>query len=129
QRLTMQTLLRACYSGVGWLALLVLTGAYHSPGWVYAMIGLLVIVITIPAVITVFATLGALFPALEFVVTNIMRVGIFLTPIFWERTGEGGLRDLLYHANPFTFLIEVVRVPIMTDALPLRAFAVCCVFC
>lgn len=78
-------------------------------------------------VITVFATLGAFFPDLEFIVTNIMRIGIFLTPIFWELTGEGGLRDLLYHLNPFTFFIEIVRVPILTDAFPVRAFIVCCV--
>jgi lipopolysaccharide transport system permease protein len=70
---------------------------------------------------------GAFFPDLQFIVSNLMRLGIFLTPIIWVHTGGGGIRRIFYYWNPFTYMLEIVRVPILSGDVPWRSFAICIV--
>ena len=52
-------------------------------------------------------------------------VGMFITPVFWTDPGDGGLRSALYHWNPFTWFLDLVRVPILSGAVPLQALGFC----
>jgi lipopolysaccharide transport system permease protein len=54
-----------------------------------------------------------------------MRVGMFLTPVFWVYDGAGGVRGAFYHWNPFTYFLEIVRAPILTGEPPIFALALC----
>lgn len=49
------------------------------------------------------------------VVSSIMQIGFFLTPIFWrpQFTSE---RPVITEANPFFHLIEIVRAPMLGEA-------------
>jgi len=123
-RLTMQTLIRASYSGLGCIGLLLFLGVSPNPGWLLACLGLLIIVLTIPAVAIVLATMGAFLPDVEFIVSNLMRLGIFVTPIFWYPAGNDSVRALLYHYNPFTYFLEIVRIPILGSGPVIHAFTI-----
>lgn len=124
-RLSAQSTIRAGYALLGCLAFLALSGVAATAAWAWSVLGLMLLLATVPAAILTFAFLGAFFPDSQFIVTNLMRIGMFLTPVFWAPEGRGDLRGAFYHYNPFTYFIEIVRVPILTGEAPFFAFAVC----
>ncbi len=123
-RLTMQSAIRAGYAIVGCIAILLLSGSAVALPWLWSLVGLVMILLATPAVITVFAFIGAFFPDSQFIVGNLMRVGMFLTPVFWVYKGQEGIQKYAYHWNPFTYFLEIVRLPIISGELPMHAFAV-----
>lgn len=126
-RLTLQNLIRAGYAVLGCAGILLLTGVAPASVWLWSMLGVVVVLAASPAVILVFAFLGVFFPDSQFIVSNLMRVAMFITPVFWIHGGEGGLRGVLYNWNPFTYFLDVVRQPIVDGTVPLRALTVCVV--
>ncbi len=124
-RLWAQSAIRGGYALIGCLAILLLSATPISAGWVLAVIGMLVTLAVSPAVIIVFAFLGAYFPDSQFIVTNLMRLGMFLTPVFWLPGAEHSLQNAFYTWNPFTYFLETVRRPILTGDLPIVPLAVC----
>lgn len=124
-RQAMQSTLRSGYALVGCVAILLFTGMPSPAGWLWAAASIALLIAATPAVITICGFAGAFFPDLQFVVSNLMRLGLFLTPIFWIYTGNGGVREVFYYWNPFTYFLEIVRQPIITGDLPLRSFLLC----
>lgn len=124
-RLTTQVGIRACYIGIGWLGLMLVAGYVPELDWLNALVGALLIALTIPAAVTVNAILGAFFPDLQFIVSNLMRIGMFLTPIFWTPEDRGGMRAILYNYNPFSHYLALVREPILSGKLPVQELLFC----
>lgn len=120
-RLTTQSIIRAGYAVAGCVLLLMLSGTMPSTNWLMALPALALIIVTAPAAIAVAAFAGAFFPDLQFIVANLMRIGMFLTPVFWVNTGGNGLRSALYYFNPFTYFLEIVRIPIISGVFPVRS--------
>ena len=56
--------------------------------------------------------LSARFRDVPPIVGSIMQVAFFLTPIFWT-PGALPNRELFVHLNPFYYLVEVVRMPLL----------------
>lgn len=124
-RLMMQSLIRNGYAMIGCLIILLVSGVPLTLTWIWSGIGLFLILAITPAAILVFAFLGAYAPDSQYIVSNLMRVGMFITPVFWIYSGGGGgARDIFYRWNPFTYFLEIVRVPIISGEVPLFAFAV-----
>ncbi|MCP8883379.1 ABC transporter permease [Devosia sp. XJ19-1] len=124
-RLAMQSVIRAAYALAGCIAILALSGVAFSAGWMWSLAGIVLLLVVTPAVIIVIAFLGAYFPDSQFVVSNLMRIGMFLTPVFWSYEGSGGLRHFLYYWNPFTYFLEIVRAPILTGDMAAYPFLFC----
>lgn len=124
-RLTTQSIIRSGYAFAGCIVVLLLAETPVSLAWFGSLAGILLILATTPAVAIVFGMLGAFFPDTQFIVTNLTRVGIFLTPVFW--THGSGLRGALYQYNPFTYYLQIVRQPIVTDQIPWLALGICLV--
>lgn len=124
-RLTMQSMIRAGYMLGGCFMLLFLVGAPLSFGWLWALLGLAIIFLITPAAIAVFAMGGAFFPDLQFIVQNIMRLGMFLTPIFWTAGDSSGTRRILADWNPFSLFLDIVRNPILNGDVQLNTIGVC----
>ena len=122
-RLATQTVIRSGYALLGWLLILYMSGASLNLGAAWAILGILIVLLIAPAVIIIFAFLGAYYPDSQFVISNAMRLGMFVTPVFWEHDAGSGIRRVLYYWNPFTYLLDLVRVPILTGELPTVAFA------
>lgn len=124
-RLFMQSVIRAGYALVGCAAILALSGIGVSAMWGWSLLGLVVVLATAPAAILIFAFLGVYFPDSQFIVSNLMRIGMFLTPVFWTYDNAGGVRHIFYYWNPFTYFLEIVRVPIIAGDVPARSFLLC----
>jgi homopolymeric O-antigen transport system permease protein len=123
-KMTAQSIIRAGYALAGCAAIVIFTGIAFSNAWPWSLAGLALILVATPAVAIVFAMAGAFFPDLQFIVSNLIRLGLFLTPIFWIRQSGQGLRAAVYDWNPFTYFLEIVRVPIYAGEVPIHAFAV-----
>lgn len=124
-RMTMQMMIRALYAGAGCLMLLAFSDISLHFNMLWSLAGIMLIIFVTPAIITVFAFAGCWFPDLQFVISNLMRLGLFLTPIFWTYTGGDGIRDLVYSYNPFTWFLEIVRAPVLSADFPSFAFGFC----
>lgn len=124
-RLAMQSIIRSGYAMVGAAVIIAMSGQAFSLGWGWSLLGIALILITTPAAIITFALLGTYVPDSQFLISNLMRIGMFLTPVFWVHGNEGGIRGLFYYCNPFTYFVEVVRAPILTGQLPIIPLAVC----
>lgn len=117
-RLLMQACIRCFYSLIGCILILILTGSSINIGWLLSLFPIMLLLIITPAVITVFAFLGAFFPDAKYLVQNAMRVGMFLTPVFWTYEGSGGIRHIFYAWNPFTYFLDIIRMPITVGYIP-----------
>ena len=108
--------------------ILFVSGVGISPAWGWSALGIAIVMLTAPAAIILCAFLGAYFPDSQYIISNLMRIGMFLTPVFWIHTGnEHGARALLYYWNPFTYFLEIVRVPILSGDVPMRSLLLCAV--
>jgi lipopolysaccharide transport system permease protein len=123
-RLTLQSFIRIFYSIIGCIVLVIFSGVDISWVWLWSLFGLLLVGVTTPAAIMVFAMMGAFFPDMQFVVQNALRVGLFLTPIFWVPTASG-IRGILYKWNPFTYFLEIIREPVFNAHVPWMAIGFC----
>ncbi len=126
-RMVSQSVIRATYAFLGCALILMMSGAVPSSAWILSALALLLIVVIAPAVIILFAFLGAFFPDSQFIVTNLMRIGMFITPVFWAPGTGDSIRHVIYAWNPFTYFLEIVRLPILTGEFPLFAFVFCSV--
>jgi len=125
-RLTAQSLIRSGYALVGCIGILLVTGTPFGPSALWSILALLLIMLITPAAVTVFAMAGAFFPDIQFVVNNLVRLGMFLTPIFWTHTeGQDNLRGLFYYWNPFTYFLDIVRAPVLSGELPIHSLMLC----
>lgn len=124
-RLAMQSVIRSSYALLGCVAILLIAGTPLSAGWLWSLAPLLLILAIAPAVIVVLAFLGTYIPDTQYIVSNMMRIGMFLTPIFWYYDGTGGVRHAFYYWNPFTYFIEVVRIPVLQGVFPVQFFLIC----
>lgn len=123
-RTTLQNVIRGAYAVLGCAIILLLAQVQVTMEWLWAGLGLLIVLVWSPAVVAVFGFLGVFFPDSQFIVTNLVRVAMFATPIFWTHEGEGGLRGAFYYWNPFTYFIDMVRQPIVNGTVHWNSFAV-----
>ncbi|MDB5540689.1 MAG: transporter permease [Devosia sp.] len=124
-RLTLQNLIRSAYALAGCVVILLLAGVTVSGAWLWSGLGVCLILVASPAVVTVFAFLGVFFPDSQFIIANLMRVAMFATPVFWGNAGGDPLRTVLFYWNPFTYFLAIVREPIVDGSAPLNSFGVC----
>jgi lipopolysaccharide transport system permease protein len=128
-RAALQTALRAGYSLIGCTIILLASGTLPAAPWLWSLLGVLLILFIAPAVILSFAFLGVFFPDSQYIVSNLIRVGMFVTPVFWiPNANTRGIRAAFYHYNPFTYFLDIVRQPIVYGIVPVEAFWICLVF-
>jgi lipopolysaccharide transport system permease protein len=124
-RATLQSTIRAAYPAAGCALIVLLSGTALTPSAAWGILGILLILLITPAVVICFAFFGVFFPDSQFLVSNLMRVGMFVTPVFWSDPGSGGVRGAFYHYNPFTWFLDIVRAPVLSGEIPWGALGLC----
>lgn len=83
-------------------------------GWniLLSFVGLFLVLLNGVWVGVTLGGLSARFRDVPPIVSSIMQVAFFLTPIFWT-PGALPNRELFVHLNPFYYLVEVVRMPLL----------------
>jgi len=82
----------------------------------------LLLLINIPLIIFlsifaayVFAAINCFFRDFVFVMNNMMRLFFFITPILWHAENSDGIRSHLSMYNPFYYLINLIRDPLLSN--------------
>ena len=77
-----------------------------------SLLGFVLLVINLLWMSTVLAMLGARFRDIEQIVTAVMPLIFFLTPVLYRTTSFAATQVVVW-LNPFTYMISVVRDPLM----------------
>jgi len=80
--------------------------------WLLAILALLIINLTIFGVGLFLAILSTRFRDVPIIVSNVLLLAFFMTPILWQPTMLSG-RSLFLRGNPFYYLIEIFRQPLL----------------
>ena len=87
----------------------------------------LVLLFTLPLVLLavlgmcfLLSVVGARYPDFGELTQTILRLFFFVTPIIWmpTQTGRGAIVGAFLYANPFYYLIEIVRGPLVYGHVP-----------
>lgn len=101
---------------VGLLALGLVTGYYH-PAWadLFALVGFGMIVMFLFGLVSLLGVAEVWFHDVQYFVDIAMQTLFFITPIMFP---PSTLPDFLYVYNPFWYLVEMVRIPLVQGVVP-----------
>ncbi len=96
--------------------IMVISKLAPTPYLLFLPIGLFITVLCVTNIGIVIATLGARFRDLPAIVSAVMRVLFFLSPIIWvtERI-DGQIAHFILGLNPFYHLLQIVRLPLLGE--------------
>ena len=123
-RQTMVISIRSFYALIGAVLILFWGGIEITPALLSVPPAILLLLLTAPGVTVLFGLAGAFFRDFQFIVANALRLLFFVTPVFWTYEGLGGWRGLLYHWNPLTHYIDIVRRPVVEGIVPVNSWAI-----
>jgi lipopolysaccharide transport system permease protein len=91
---------------------------FHVPLTVYSLLfipGLLLLFLSASWVSILFGLLCARFRDLQQVITSLLQISMFVTPIFWPETqlGQGMKSYIIINANPLYHYIAIIRQPLL----------------
>lgn len=123
-RQTMLTAIRSAYALLGAVALVLYSGVELTPALWSVLPAMFLLLVTAPAVAVLFGLAGVFFRDFQHIVGHAVRLLMFFTPIFWVHHGEGGIRGFLYHWNPLTHYIDIVRRPVVEGIVPANSWLI-----
>lgn len=123
-RQTLVISIRSFYALLGAVCILLYSGFELTPALLSLVPAVLVLMLAAPAVAVLFGIAGAFFRDFQFIVSNAVRLLMFITPIFWIAPHRGGVLGVLYHWNPLTHYIEIFRRPIVDGIVPANSWLI-----
>jgi ABC-type polysaccharide/polyol phosphate export permease len=92
-----------------------------NPGWAGFLVipGLLLVLLNLAWITLLLATLCARFRDVPMIVTTVVQMLFFVTPVFWNPEIMPR-RTVLVHGNPFYHMLEVLREPLLGHVPPLE---------
>jgi len=106
------------------LALAVVLAIFHNE-WslnaLWAIVGLLLVLVNMFFMTLWIAPFAARFRDVAPIVNALASILMFITPIFWQIEDlDSSQRNVLTTWNPFTYLLETVRAPLLGKDLPIE---------
>ena len=90
-----------------------------------ALPGLFLVVVNVTWVATTLAIISTRYRDVQQIVTTIVQLMMFATPIMWLASSLGDA-IIVAEVNPLYHLIEIVRAPMLGEAPELRSWLVAC---
>jgi lipopolysaccharide transport system permease protein len=117
-RLLARNLIVLAHNFVIYLIVIVVVGL--RPGWtsLLAIPGLLLGMICMFWISMLFGMLSARFRDFPQIITSLIQVVFYVTPILWQPSQLGSKRYVLVDFNPVYYFIEIVRSPLMGHLPP-----------
>ncbi len=99
---------------------LVFLATWQGVSWqiVFVIPGLLILIVNLTWLATLLGALSSRFRDLPPIITSLLTVAFYLTPVMWYPTliGNNQLAHLLLGLNPFYHLLQIVRLPLLGEA-------------
>jgi ABC-type polysaccharide/polyol phosphate export permease len=117
-RLVARNLIVLAHNFLVYIVVILLVGL--RPGWValLAIPGLLLSIICMFWISLLFGMLGARFRDFPQIITSLVQVVFYVTPIMWEPDQLGSRRYSIVDYNPVYYFIEIVRAPLLGHMPP-----------
>lgn len=105
---------------------LVLAAFKLNPGWPFLFVfpGMLILIINLYWMSLLIALLSTRFRDITPIVTSCMQILFFITPISWTPKLLG-TESLIFRLNPFVYLLDLVRNPLLGREIPLSSWSIC----
>jgi len=102
------------------VGVIVFTGVYVTPTALILFITVPLVLSMVLGVCCLFAVIGARYADLADLLQSILRIAVFVTPIIWvpHMVGKAALIGPFLYLNPFYYLIEVLRTPLVYGTVP-----------
>lgn len=97
------------FSSLSVIPLILVYGTFTPEKIILLLISMLIWAITAVGITHILALVSALLPDLSELISGLMRVMFFVTPVFWSADGVGGFRELVVLYNPFYHYINIIR--------------------
>lgn len=98
---------------------MIATGLSLQPTALFAIPGLMLSTVFGLGVILTFGSLSVIYRDITFGLQAIMRLMMFVTPIFWVATNTG-FRSVISQFNPIFHFMELIRQPLLGQAAPIE---------
>ena len=72
----------------------------------------------------IIASYGVRYSDLSHALESIMLFLFLFTPVFWLESALGATRSVFVHYNPLFHFLEIVRAPILEQAIPIDSFII-----
>jgi lipopolysaccharide transport system permease protein len=110
-----RNLVQLAHHAVLYLPVALWAGIQWSPHMLLFIPGMMLVAINLHAITMSLGILCARFRDVTQIVTSVLQLLMFLTPVFWmPDTLSGRTRFILY--NPLTQMLDVVRLPLLNNA-------------
>jgi ABC-type polysaccharide/polyol phosphate export permease len=92
--------------------------------WMWSLLGFVIVTINLTWIIQIVALFGARFRDVSPLVSAVMPLVFFLTPVLYKANQLSSAK-LLMNFNPLYHMITVVRDPLLYDVVPFTSFYIC----
>ena len=72
----------------------------------------------------IIASFGVRYSDLSHALESVMLFLFLFTPVFWLESALGPTRSIFIHYNPLFHFLEIVRAPILDQAIPIDSFVI-----
>lgn len=105
---------------------------WHGVSWQLLLVfpGLVILIANLTWLATVLGALSSRFRDLPPIITSLLTVTFYVTPVMWYPTliGNNQLAHMLLGLNPFYHLLQIVRLPILGQAPTIENWALSLLF-
>jgi ABC-type polysaccharide/polyol phosphate export permease len=122
-RVVFRNLINLAHNFVIIVGVLVFFGFWNFAGLPVAFLGLILVIVNAAWVSMLMAIASARFRDVPQIVISVMQFAMFMTPVFWEPATLGRGHALLAF-NPFYYMLDVVRQPLLGQPAAPNAYAV-----
>lgn len=91
------------------------------------VLGLLILIINVVLICSILSVVTAKFRDIVPLIKSILSVSTLITPIFWKKEMLGEYQNYIY-LNPLSFLIEIVREPLIGKVPSLTVYIYAMIF-
>jgi ABC-type polysaccharide/polyol phosphate export permease len=102
------------------IAVLLWFHVYPGPGMLWAGLGLVLIIVNLGWIALVLAMISARFRDVPQIVSAMLQIAFFLSPIFWQPPPKL-INSPLVTLNPLYFLIQSIREPLLHGVMPVQS--------
>lgn len=114
----LQSLIRLTMSVVPCIIFISFDDGIYYINIIYTLMGVILLAVTAPSVIAVVSILSVYAPDSQYIISNVLRIVFFLTPVFWNTDRVGSHIINIVYVNPFFHFISIVRDPLVDNNIP-----------
>ncbi|KSB88857.1 hypothetical protein AS593_03725 [Caulobacter vibrioides] len=94
-------------------------GFWKKANLLLGLPGLLLVLVNLSWVVVLLGIISARFRDVPQIVASVMQLALFMTPVFWM-PGKLTQHRFILEANPFYYLVDAIRSPMIGEALDPR---------